>query len=157
MDIVILETRLEKNVIPKFLNFRISNLHLKTSRVYYSYQMKLLREEISKKRSKLKKFEKDFVLLKRKLTETLRIIGYIHLCCLFLNKNDRKFKHQEDIHSKNLFDLGFQNSQTSHDPDKVILNYSSHILTENEKSLLCKGLNFTIPPKTLEYADYLLL
>ena len=43
---------------------------------------------------------------------------------LFLNKNDRKFKHQEDIHSKTLFDLGFQNSQTSHDPDKVILNYS---------------------------------
>ena len=76
---------------------------------------------------------------------------------LFLNKNDRKFKHQEDIHSKNLFDLGFQNSQTSHDPDKVILNYSSHILTKNEKSLLCKGLNFTIPPKTLENTDYLLL
>ena len=24
------------------------------------------------------------------------------------------------------------------------------------KSLLCKGLNFAIPPKTLEYADYLL-
>ena len=35
-------------------------------------------------------------------------------------------------------------------------NYSSHVLTENEKSLLCKGLNFAIPPKTLEYADYLL-
>ena len=54
---------------------------------------------------------------------------------LFLNKNDRKFK-QEDTHSKNLFDLGFQNSQTSHDPDKVILNYSSHILTKNEKLTL---------------------
>ena len=67
---------------------------------------------------------------------------------LFLNKNNRKYKHQEDIHSKNLFDIGFQNSQTSHHPDKVILNYSSHILTKNEKSLLCKGLNFTIPPKT---------
>ena len=44
-----------------------------------------------------------------------------------------------------------------HDPDKVIFNYSSHVFTESEKSLLCKGLNFAIPPKTLEYADYLLL
>ena len=156
LDITLLETCLEKNIIPKILSFRVSNLHLKTSRAYYSCQIKLLREEISKKKSKVKKFEKDFVLLKRKLTETLRIIGYIHLCCLFLNKNDRKFKHQEDIHSKNLFDLGFGNSQTSHDPDKVILNYSSHILTENEKDLLSKGLNFTIRHKTLKYADYLL-
>ena len=78
------------------------------------------------------------------------------ICCLFLNKNDRTLKHQQDIHSKKLFDLGIENSQTSHDPDKVIFNYSSHVLTENEKSLLCKGLNFAIPPKTLEYADYLL-
>ena len=52
--------------------------------------------------------------------------------------------------------LDFENSQTSHDPDKVICNYSSHVLTENEKSLLCKGLNFAIPPKTLEYVDCLL-
>ena len=64
---------------------------------------------------------------------------------LFLNKNDRKLKHQQDIHSKKLFDLGFENPQTSHDPDKVIFNYSSHILTERERSLLCRGLNLAIP------------
>ena len=60
------------------------------------------------------------------------------------------------MHSKKLFDLGFQNSQTSHDPDKVIFNYSSHVLNESKKSLVCKGLNFAIPPKALEYANYLL-
>ena len=79
------------------------------------------------------------------------------LCCLFLNKNDRKLKHQQDIHSKKLFYLGFENSQTSHDPDLIIFNYSSHVLTESEKSLLCKGLNFAIPPKTLKYAEYFLI
>ena len=36
------------------------------------------------------------------------------------------------------------------------MNYSSHILTENEKDLLSKGLNFTIRHKALKYADYLL-
>ena len=81
LDIALLETFLEKNVIPKFLNFCVSNLHLKTSRVYFSYQMKMLREEISKKTSKLKKSEKDFVMLKRKLIETLGIIDHTRLCC----------------------------------------------------------------------------
>ena len=95
-------------------------------------------------------------MLKRKLRETLGIIDNTHICCLFLNKNDRKLKYQLDIYSKKLFDLGFENFQTSHDPDKVIFNYSSHVLTESGKSLLCKGLNFAIPPKTLKYADYLL-
>ena len=118
--------------------------------------MKLLREEIFVKKSKVKTFEKDFIVLKRKSRETLGIIDYTHLCCLFFNKNDRKLKHQQDTNSKKLFDLRFKNSKTSHDPKKVIFNYLSHVLTESEKSLLCKGLNFPIPPKTLEYADYLL-
>ena len=104
---------------------------IRTSRTYYSCEMRLLREEISMKKSKVKTFEKDFIVLKRELRESLRIIDYIHLCCLFLNKNDRKLKLQQDIHSKELFDLGFENYQTSHDPDVVIYNYSSHVLTEN--------------------------
>ena len=127
LDIVFLETCVENKIIPKFLNFRVSNLHLKTSHAYFSCQMKLLREEISVKKSKVKTFEKDFIVLKRKLRETLGITDYTHICCLFLNKNDRRLKHQQDIHSKKVFDLGFENSQISHDPDKVIFNYSSRI------------------------------
>ena len=69
------------------------------------------------KKSKVKIFQKDFIVFKRKLRETLGIIDYIHLCCLFLNKNDRKLKLQQDIHSKKLFDLGFKNSQISNKPD----------------------------------------
>ena len=29
-------------------------------------------------------------------------------------------------------------------------------LKNHEKSLLCKGLNFAIPPKNIKYSDYLL-
>ena len=84
------------------------------------------------------------------------IIDYTHVCCLFLNKNDKKLKNQQDIHSKKLFNLGIESSKTSHDTKKVIFNYSSHVLTESEKSLLCKGLNFAILPDKLEYFDFLL-
>ena len=86
------------------------------------------------KKSKVKRSGKDFIVLKRKLRETLDIINYTHLCSLFLNRNNRKLKHQQDINSKKLFDLGFENSQTSHNPDKVIFNYSSLALTESEKA-----------------------
>ena len=134
LDILFFETCLENNIIPKFLNFPVSNFRLKTSRAYYSCQMKLLREEISAKKFKVRTFEKGFIVLKTKFRETLGIIDYTHLWCLFLNKNDRKLKNQQDIHTKRFFDLSFENSQISHDPDKVIFNYSFHGLTESEKS-----------------------
>ena len=93
MDLVFLETSLEKETMPKFLNFRGSNLHLKTSRGYHSCQIKLLREEISAKKSKVMTFEKDFILLKIKLRKILGITDYIHIYHLFLNKKDRKLKY----------------------------------------------------------------
>ena len=59
----------------------------------------------------MKTFEKDFNTRKRKLKETLDILGYTHACCLFLDKNDKKLKNKQDIHSKKLFNLGIQLSQ----------------------------------------------
>ena len=43
-----------------------------------------------------------------------------------------------------------------HDPDKIISNFSNYTLSDDEKSLLTKGLNFALPAKKLKYADYLL-
>ena len=100
--------------------------------------------------------ENDFNTVKRKLRGIFGIIDYTHVCCLFLNKNDKKLKNQQDIHSKKLFNLGIESSKMSHNPQKVIFNYSSNVLTESEKILLCKGLNFAIPPDKLEYSDFLL-
>ena len=104
----------------------------------------------------MKTLEKDFNPRKRKLRGTLGIIDYTHICCLFLNKNDKKLKNQQDIHSKKLFNLGIESSRTLHDPQKVIFNCSSHVLTKSEKSLPCNGLNFAIPPDKYAYSDFLL-
>ena len=43
-----------------------------------------------------------------------------------------------------------------HDPKKIIHNFSSYQLSDTEKLLLCKGLNFALPPKRLRFEDYLL-
>ena len=49
-----------------------------------------------------------------------------------------------------------ETSLDCHDPEKLISNFSSHILSDFEKSLLCKGLRFALPPKKIDYADFLL-
>ena len=41
------------------------------------------------------------------------------------------------------------------DPEKVIFNFSKYELSDAEKKLLEKGLNYFIAPKQLNYADYL--
>ena len=129
---------------------------MKSSRAYHACQIKLLKEEISLKKSRIRTLEKDFNNRKEKLRETLGIIDYTHVICLFLTQNDRKLAHHQNIHAKKLFNLGLELSKVSHDPDKIIFNYSSYTLTKSDKSLLCKGLNFAIPPDKLEYSDYLL-
>ena len=43
----------------------------------------------------------------------------------------------------------------SHNPNKIIINHSSYQLSDIEKTILAKGLNFALPPKKLNYADYL--
>ena len=41
------------------------------------------------------------------------------------------------------------------DPSKIIFNFSKYELSDCEKRLLAKGLNFSLPPKYLDYANYL--
>ena len=84
LDLLFLETCLQNQIIPKFLNFRVSYLHLKTSLAYHACQLKLLREEISFKRSRIKTLENDFDTCKRNSRGILAIIDYTHVSCLFL-------------------------------------------------------------------------
>ena len=57
---------------------------------------------------------------------------------------------------KKLFNLGSRSAAESNDPEKVIFNFSSRQLSNAEKSLLTKGLNLSIPPKKLNYGDFLM-
>ena len=44
----------------------------------------------------------------------------------------------------------------NHDPDKLIFNFSLYELSDNEKNVVCKGLNFSVKPKSIEYSECLL-
>ena len=46
-------------------------------------------------------------------------------------------------------------NKTESDPEKVIFNFSKYELSDAEKKLLRKSLTFSLAPKQLNYADYL--
>ena len=77
----------------------------------------------------------------------------------FLPRN-KKLSRAKNIQNKKLNNLVLENSNlvsaTLHDPEKVNFNFSSHDLSDEEKSQLCKGLNFSISPKRLDYPDHML-
>ena len=88
LNLTFLIACLDNNTLPNFLNFRVCNSYLKCPRVVC--QIKLHKEEISIKKSRIRTFEEDFNSRKEKLKETLDIIDYTHLFCLFFTKNDGK-------------------------------------------------------------------
>ena len=44
---------------------------------------------------------------------------------------------------------------SSHDPEKVIFNFSAYELSSSDKDLLSKGLGFAIPPKQIDYSNFM--
>ena len=46
----------------------------------------------------------------------------------------------------------------SHDPNKVIFKFFSYELSNVEKRILCKGINFSVKPinKSIEYSEFFL-
>ena len=76
-------------------------------------------------------------------------------CCLFLVGNDKKITKVKETLCKKLKNVGLVSPVRSHIPDKIIINHSSYQLSDIEKTILAKGLNFALLPKKLNYAGYL--
>ena len=80
----------------------------------------------------------------------MNLIDYMHITKFLVcnDKNIYKISKNQGSKLHILFlNKSYHNSVTSHDPDKVIFNFSSNVLNTTEKSILSKGLNFAIPPK----------
>ena len=124
-------------------------------RTYKQCQRHLLKQEIKEKISIISKQKKEFTARKKLIKNKLSIIDFAHICCLFLVGNDKKITKVKETHCKKLRTLGLASAIRSHNPDKIIINHSSYHLSDIEKTVLAKALNFPLPPKKLNYADYL--
>ena len=68
--------------------------------------------------------------------------------------NDKNIRKNKEVLDRKIIKLS-KNSLRRNNFDKVIYNFSSVNLKDSDKSLLSKGLNFALPPGSLEYSEYL--
>ena len=150
----------KNNPIPKFLQSKLANRHRHNSVVYKKCQIKLLYEEIRAKRKRINILEKDIKRIKEELQGTVSCLDFSYICSLFLVANDKSILHHDNIQKrklKKLLEILLKEViNDSHDPNKVIYNFSSYELSGVEKSILRKGINFSVKPKSIECSEFLL-
>ena len=120
-------------MIPKFLRFKVSNRSMKLSDAYKQCQICLLKEEISNKKSIIRQRQSELVLLKNHLKANMNVIDYARICSIFLISNDEILTKQKDIQDCKIIELI---KGKGIDPENVIFNFSSYVVSDNDKSLL---------------------
>ena len=128
--------------------------------MYRKCQLRLLEEEIKSKRKRINTLENDTQRVKEELQRTFSVLDFSYICSLFLVANDKSILHHDNIHKRKLQNLLKISSNNifsdSHNPDRVIFHFSSYKLTDDEKNVLCKGLNISVQPGLIEYSEFLL-
>ena len=138
----------DNNVIPRFLNFHLVNKSLRSILTYAQCQSNLLLQGIKQKKFNVRVNVRVF------RSQGTNLINYTHICSKFLKSIDLKLKSNRVVQQKKFCNLSKEKSSAL-DPEKVIFDFSKNVLLDCEKLLLTKGLNFSIPRKKLDYADYL--
>ena len=155
LDIGFLDKCIKHELFPTFVRFKVANSQLRGSKVHRDCQLRLLKQELSNKKRKLTVLKKRLDHLKAEVSVSVSWIDFVHVSNCFLKHNDKVLIKTRLVHEKKLVQLGLQSTTETNNPEKVIFNYSSRILNNAEKLLLSKGLNLSIPPKKLNYADTL--
>ena len=154
LDITFLDVCIDKDIMPNFVHFRTANNGLRNSESYNTCQRLLLSEELNNKKVKLEEDTKCFNELKRDISHVLSSVDFLFITSLFLEKNAKTITEIELSQNSKLSKLVQDNPK--HEVNDLIFNFSSHVLTGSQESILMKGLNYALPPKSLKYEDYLL-
>ena len=127
----------DNNVIPNFLNFRVSSHYLKASLTYRQCQLKLLQEEIRHKKSDIRVLKKEFNSSHSSLQHEISFIDFAHVSSLFLRSNNRILASKSAIQQRKLSNL-VKSRISIHDPNKVIFNFSKYDYLTVKKDFLRK-------------------
>ena len=88
--------------------------------------------------------KKEFDNLRSSLQQQINSIDFAHICSKFLKINDLKLKSNSVVQQKKFCNL-LKEKHSTQNPEKVILDFSKYVLSDCEKSVATKGLNFSIP------------
>ena len=154
LDLSFLQNCKKQSVI-RFLHFKIANRCLQNSTAYCQCQRKLLQEEIYLKQLRIRILSSQSNAASLHLSSLVSSLDLIHLKTLSDHENIHTLNRHQKIQGQKLFRLRSQSKTTdSLNPD-VIFNFSQCLSTNEEKDILSKGLNFSLPPSHLDYCDFL--
>ena len=142
-------------LLPKFLHFKLANPQLRKSSAYIRSQRSLLQAEIREKQRKIHTLTKEFQHIENSLRQSLSFLDFIHVSTVSYYYNDKLLIKNSEIHERKLWNLKRQANSVQLDPAKVVHNLSSTTLSDAQLKVLSRGLQFALPPKKLNYADFL--
>ena len=154
LDLSFLKYCFKNSLTPKFLHFKVSNRSLKSSDDYKQCQIRLLNGEISNKNSIITQRQSELGLSKNYLKASMNVIDHAHICSICLISNDKVLTKQKDIQDRKIIGL-VKGKGKGIDPQNVSFTFSSYVLSDNQKSLLSKRLNFSLLNKKVEILECL--
>ena len=90
-------------------------------------QIRLIKEEISNKKSIIRRSQSKLGLLKNHLKASMNVIDYAHICSIFLISNDKILTKQKDIQDRKIIRL-IKGKGKGFDQENVIFKFSSYVL-----------------------------
>lgn len=106
------------NLTPKFVRFKVTNSALRSSKAYRDCQLKLLKQELTNKKSARRTAGNQLKQLKEELVRKLSLVDFTHIISLFLKSNDAILSNCQKVQKKKLYNLGyFEREKDTNDPD----------------------------------------
>ena len=96
----------------------------------------------------------DIEKIKTEIRTVVSYIDWTHISHTFKESNSKSIVKVESIQLYKLAEL--RGSKMQHDPRKVIHNLSTYQLSSVEERLLCKGLDYSLPPGKVKFENHLL-
>ena len=129
---------------------------MRNSSAYRQCQNKLLQDEINAKHARIRVLSAQLTTAQSVLAPLVSKTDFIHLKHVSDRENSKKLGQHQRVEDRKLFRLcAKQDQSSSFDPDAVVFNFSSRLITDKEKDILSKGLNFAIPPSKFNFCGFL--
>ena len=161
VDIKFLNTCQNNDLCSIFTQYKISSTRFQNSNADLQSPGLFILEELTLKNVKQEKIILEMERIKPDLRMVINLIDWTHISRMFLESNIKTIKRVKEFKITNysfkqITISELMGKKLQHDPKKVIHNFSSYQLSDTEKLLLCKGLNFSLSAKCLKFENYLL-
>ena len=156
LDLQFLRNCRDADLIPCFLQFKLSNSRLQKSKDVSRFRRRLLDKEIKSKEKKTAYLSEQISLAKYAFKCCVRHIDFIHYDSIIEDSVKQLSDKSSKIQNRKILKLRSNARSTNGllDIDSVITNTSSYELSDIEKLALSRGLKYALPPSKISTGDY---